>query len=323
MDLSSRTTVGVAVAGVCVVVAVVAFGGFLGGGGGQAPADASPAGPAGVGENASLPPGVNESGLVDVDALVAAHRESMAAASVAYTFAHERTMRYPNGSTTSDLDVTGTVRIESNLTGMNRTVDRDRPYDETTVVWTNASAGYERVVDDGTSYTRRYQGPPTDAPVHYMLPNALAVGEWNLTNVSDDGTRFVLVADGPGDGTPGDAKEAAVYGRAVVDSEGRIHELHVRLWRRYYEHDVEGRMNTNRTLDYDVTAVGNVSVGDPGWLSAARNATGNDAGAVAPPASTVARAVGLDPSQPAGVPAGRSDAAAAVASQPTWVRSSG
>jgi hypothetical protein len=219
-------------------------------------------------------------------------------------------MRYPNGTTTSDLDVTGTVRLESNRTGMNRTVDRDRPYDETTVVWTNASAGYERVVGDETSYTRRYQGPPTGAPVHYMLPKALSVGEWNLTNVSDDGTRFVLVADGPGDGTPGDAKEPAVYGRMVVDSAGRIHDLHVRLWRRYYEHDVEGRMNTNRTLVYDVTAVGNVSVSEPGWLAAARNATSDGETAMAAPASTRARPVDFEWPRSESVLAPRSDGVA-------------
>jgi hypothetical protein len=184
-------------------------------------------------------------------------------------------------------------------------------------VWTNATAGYERVVGDETAYTRRYQGPPADAPVHYMLPNVLSVGEWNLTNVTDDGTRFVLVADGPGDGTPGDAMEAAVYGRLVVDSAGRIHDLRVRLWRRYYEHDVDGRINTNRTLVYDVTAVGNVSVADPGWLSAARNATSDGGTTMAPRASTWVRAVGFDSSRSESGLAGRNDAFAVGRAAPT------
>jgi len=224
--------------------------------------------------NATLPPGVNETSLVDADALIGAHVEAMAAEGFVYTYEHRRVKTFPNDTTIRDISVHGEVRATANLTALREEADRDRPRDETTNGWTNATGGFERVVADGTTYERRSSGPSAADTVHYLLMNVLGNGEWNLSTVADGGEQVVLVADGSRDGTPGSRMTPSVAGRLVVDGEGRIRELNVTARRQWYESDVGGRIDTRRTFTYEVTAVGNVSVSRPGWVDEARNATG-------------------------------------------------
>lgn len=266
--VSRRSTGVVPVLGLVLLVALAGCAGVFGGGGGDGGGtpddDGATATPPNL-SNESLPPGVNRTQLVDVDALLSAHRETMAESGFAYTFEQRQFEEVvENGSKTTNIASAGEVRASPGLAAFRRTVDRDVPVNETTGTWTDGTEGYERVVADDTSYERRYENATERAADHYVLEQFLSNGVWRLTDATDD--RIVLTANSSVDGI-------TVEGRIEVDSRGRIRSLNATMTDREYVDQV-GRIRNHRTLVYDVTAVGDVEVSPPDWVDEARNATG-------------------------------------------------
>lgn len=219
------------------------------------------------------PPGINETTLLDDGELVSAHRAAMARSGFAYEFAHRRTY---NDSTADDIDVSGEVRATANLSTVEERIDRREPTDERVLTWTNGTAGARRTVANGTTNEEYPYSYGPRVTLHHVVENYLSFGEWAVDAVreTDDGHRFVLVASGV------DRTDAGVEwndellnysARMVVDEAGRIHRFRANFTTTEPAgSETDRRVRITRTLVYEVTAVGNVSVPPPEWLDDVR-----------------------------------------------------
>lgn len=264
---SDRPTSSIATVIVVSLVVLSGCSGFLGGDG-DAGDGADPTGSPGTGDATGTPPeemiapGVNATALVDPAALLSAHREAMAEDGFAYTFEHRYVTELPNGTEITEIDAAGERRASAGLAAFHERVDRDVPVNETTSVWTNGTAGFERVVADDTTYDNAYGGVTERDTAHYLVERMLTDDDWRVEEVSQGGDRITLVSDN------------MIEGRLVVDDEGRIRSLDATIRLRQWDDEREMDTNTTRTLVFEVTKVGNVSASPPDWVDDARNATG-------------------------------------------------
>lgn len=264
---SGRT---VAVLAVACLVVLGGCTGTLGGDGGGNGDDAAPSTSPPRPTDGTYPPGVNENGIVDADALLSAHRSEMVRSGFVFTFEHRQVDEYSNGSTVVQIDASGEVRAEPVLAGFRERVERSVPVEETTGRWTNATGGYERTVADVTTYDRLYSNASRRDTTHYQMGRMLDQGEWRVVDVTHDGEWVVMESEVDGQGVANDVVE----GRLVVDGDGRIRRLNATSLNSEHDADVEGRVNHSRTVVYEVTTVDNVTVTPPDWVSEARNASG-------------------------------------------------
>lgn len=252
------------VLGVVVLVGLSGCSAILGGGGGAPETTQMPEPVDGY------PAGVNESGLVDVEGLVSAHRSSMVRSGFVLTYEHRQVDVLPNGSRTTNVDVTGERRGEPGLAAFLETSDREMPVERTTGRWTNATAGFERTVGEETEYGRLFSNASARDTTHYTIDRMLAKGEWRVVGLAHDDQWVVLRSNE----TAGSGLiRNAVQGRMVVDGEGRIRKLNATIQNTEYVDELEGRINHTRRIVYEVTAVGNVTVTPPDWVEDARDAT--------------------------------------------------
>lgn len=220
----------------------------------------------------TLPPGVNASGVTDVGELLAAHRTAMADSGFVYRFDHRMVTELPNNTTVTRVEASGEVRASRNLTATRESVDQRSPDVETIDRWSNRTAGFERTVAANTTYERT-EPHSRLITTHYVFRTLVARDTWSVTSVADDGSRIVLRSDNETDTVGGREISDKTDGRMVLDDRGRILRLTVTFEDREYSETHEGSVFDTRTLDYEVTKVGNVSVTTPGWVSEARNAT--------------------------------------------------
>jgi hypothetical protein len=220
----------------------------------------------------TFPPGVNGSGVTDVGALLAAHRTAMVDSGFVYRFEHRMVTELPNNTTVTEIDASGEVRAARNLTATRESIDREAPDVETVEQWSNGTAGFQRVTPANTTFDRT-EAPSRLVTTHHILRNLVARDTWNVTAVADDGSRIVLRSDNRTDTVGGREISDTVDGRMVLDGDGRILQLTVTVENREYSEQQEDSVFHTRTLDYDVTQVGNVSVSAPDWVDEARNAT--------------------------------------------------
>ena len=208
-------------------------------------------------------PGVTTDRVVDVYALVDAHRSVVANASV--TYSSERWANASDGSVVR-YDRT-TARVAADRTNYHVVdVRRGDVPTRRSERWMNESDGYLRTtVDDTTNYERRYGGREyrIDRP---QLDSRMGSSETTLTQL-DDG-RYRLVVDGYAAQTVGVEGPVTNPRLAVVfDERGFIS----RITRTY---TVEARgpdRHVTQTTRY--TNLGETTVERPDWLSAAINET--------------------------------------------------
>lgn len=275
-DTWSRRRVGLAVGAVgLLVLAVVAMAGLpLDGDGGDATAPPESM----SNDTADPPPGINETGVVDDAALLAAHRQALVESGFAYRYDHNVTQFVPYGDTIPPramIRVTGEVRATADLATVEQRTDREFPTDEEIVSWTNGTAGVRRVVANGTTYESYTDTPIPRVTHHYLIPNLVSVGRWNLTEVRGTGseTRFLLRANSAKRvRTEREDKVTNFTARMVVDPEGRIHYFEASVTHNdtttHPERGTIGRVR-KRHFVYELTAVGNVSVPPPEWIDEA------------------------------------------------------
>lgn len=259
-----------------ITVVAVAFL-VLGGGGGDAgPAagDGDPDGevtPTGAPDvdAEDAPPGMNGTTLLDDDELVSAHRAAMGESGFAYRFEYRRTN---NRSSGKGIDVSGEVRASAGLSPVEERIDRRKPTEEQVVTWTNGTEGARRTVANGTTYEEYPYSFGPRVTLYHAVANHVSFGEWDVSDVreTDDGCRFVLVAadlDRVGAAIDWHDELLNYSGRMVVDEEGRIRRFRANFTTTEPVGDeTDRRQRITRTLVYEVTTVGNVTVPSPEWL---------------------------------------------------------
>jgi hypothetical protein len=254
---------------VATLVSVTGCGALPGGGGGGTPtADVS---------GVTLPAGVNESGLASDQQLLQTHRETLSTSGFQYRFDHQlvESERFGgNVSNTTEIDVTGTVRVAANLSAQR--VQRVTP-DRETVTWANDSTGATRIEADGVSYESFDPDPTPRLTTYYVLSRYVETDGWELVEVRDDGSRFVLALDTTVERPAerlADERTVRVSARMVVDDAGRIRRLNGTI------NDTEsGTFNGTafertsvRRLTFEVTDTAVDTLPRPEWLAAAREA---------------------------------------------------
>jgi len=223
----------------------------------------------------AYPPGVNESGIVDPDALLAAHTEAVAGSP------HRLVLTYTEFD---DLGRTGQRRLVAS-------VDR-RDRLRASVSDSGAGVGiadpvprWEAYADGATLYRRfpRYNGtlyrrdggPTVPANVvvfgRSYLDRTLRIDSSRLAGTTvRNGTRlFEIVVTGDDD-----PRTADVRGRLVVDDRGIV-----RSFRRQYAANATGKLSATVSLRYEFARV---TADPPPWLSRARAALGENVSAFVP-----------------------------------------
>lgn len=226
--------------------------------------------------NASLPPGVNTTGLEDPEALVEAHRRALANTSFAFRFDANVSV----GPASQWTRQTG--RVETGLAPLVVESDSVRLIgDGTSAVATDLWANDTTVVvqyrrDDRTelaAYDRNDSDLPDETWAHlpradlesqvtqsWLLELAFAVGEYDLDRTERrDGRRVaVLRATRPAAA----ANVTDMNATVVVDREGRVHSISLTV-------AYAGDDATRLYYGFELTAVENVSVDRPAWVGAA------------------------------------------------------
>ena len=216
-----------------------------------------------------LPPGVSGSRLANATKLVAAHESALA--ETGYEFEYTADTRYANE--TSVGTQTGTVAAGLSSFLVTKSVQDDSST-YTTATWANESVALTTFTSDGE---RRYQERERNADTQkeitsqatkvITLQSILDSGEFSATEVerTGDWTLTTLRADAySGDGRFDDVSE--YNATVVVDSSGRVHEFH---W------TIE-TADLRRVSDFELTAIGPVSVERPDWAGAAAETVNAD-----------------------------------------------
>ncbi|WP_440010319.1 DUF7537 family lipoprotein [Halomicrococcus sp. SG-WS-1] len=212
--------------------------------------------------NADLPPGVDESGVENASALVAAHEDALAG--TGYEFEYRLQRRYDDETTTVRQHGAATAGLSSFVA--KATVDGEAPI-TTSATWANESVvlrHYE--TNEGEQYKKQTR---TDEPQREteslvtkatVLRSLLASGEFSVATVERVGDRTLttLRADEySGDGHFQDVEtfDATV----VVDASGRVHEF-----TRTVETD-----DGHRRSEFEITSLGPTTVERPDWAGQA------------------------------------------------------
>ncbi|NEU57660.1 hypothetical protein [Halorussus sp. MSC15.2] len=226
--------------------------------------------------NASLPPGVNASGVRDASTLVAAHRTALNDTSFAFRF-HANVSVGPANQWTRQR---GTV--EAGLSPLVVHSDSVRRFEEgttrvTTDLWANQTAVVVRYSGENRTEIRRYNRtggnladetwahlPRADLDSQvtqaWLVELALTAGEFEFDRIERRDGRKVAVlrateAVSADNFTDFDAT-------AVVDAKGRVHSLSLTA---AYAGDDETRIH----YEFELTDLGSVSVERPTWVGAA------------------------------------------------------
>ncbi|WP_327050843.1 DUF7537 family lipoprotein [Halomicrococcus gelatinilyticus] len=219
--------------------------------------------------DAALPPGVTESGLANATKLVAAHEAALA--ETGYEFRFTASTWY--GNETSAGTQTGTVAVGLSSFLVTKSVQDDSST-YTTATWANESVALTAFTSDGE---RRYQERERNADTQkeitsqatkaITLQSILDSGEFSVTEVERTGERTLTTVRA--DAYAGDARfdDVSEYNATVVvDASGRVHEFH---W------TVE-TADLRRESDFELTAIGPVSVERPDWAGAAAETVNAD-----------------------------------------------
>lgn len=225
----------------------------------------------------ALPPGVNQSGVEDAAALVAAHRSSLNESGFSFEFRSNVSV----GPASQWTVQRGTV--EAGLSPLVIHSTSVRKLDETTTFATDLWADDDTVVvqhsRENKTELRRYNrsgdnvGVPDESWAHlpradldsqvtqsWLLELALTVGKFDLDRTERrDGRRVaVLRATEP----VAAANFTDLNATLVVDSEGRVHSLSLTA-------TAEGDTDTRIHYEFELTEVGSVEVERPQWVEAA------------------------------------------------------
>jgi hypothetical protein len=236
--------------------------------------------------NASLPPGVNTTGVEDPAALIDAHRGALANDSFAFRFGANVSVGPANQWTRQS------GRVGPDLSPLVVHSDSVRRIaDDTSAVATDLWANNTTVVvkyhrgdrTELTAYDRNGSDLPDETWSHlpradlqsqvtqsWLLELALAVGEYDLAGAERRDGRSVAVLRATEPAAAANVTD--LNATVVVDFEGRVRS--VSLTAAY-----EGDDATRLRYEFELTAVGNVSVGLPPWVGAALppNATAGNA----------------------------------------------
>ncbi|WP_128477579.1 hypothetical protein [Halorussus pelagicus] len=243
--------------------------------------------------NASLPPGVNATGVEDPEALVAAHRSALNGTSFAFRFRSNVSVGPANQWTLQR------GRVAAGLSPLVVHSTSVRQFDggtssTATDLWANETAVVVRYDGDSRSELRRYNRsggnvadetwahlPRADLDSQvtqsWLLELALAAGEYERVRTERDGddernptrsarnetrTMTVLRATDP----VAAANYTDLRSTIRVDSEGRVHSLSLTAT---YEGDNETRIH----YEFELTEVGDATVQRPAWVGAATRPT--------------------------------------------------
>ena len=218
---------------------------------------------------ADLPPGVTESGLANASSLVAAHEDSLA--ETGYEFEFHANSRYANE--TSVGTQTGTVAAGLSTFLVRTSVEDDSSTYQTTT-WANESVALTAFTSDGD---RRYQERERTADTQKeitsqatkatTLQSILESGEFSVASVERAGDRTLTTLRADTYSGEGHFDGVSQYdATVVVDSSGRVHEFH---W------TIE-TADLRRESDFELTAIGPVSVERPDWAGAAAETVNAD-----------------------------------------------
>ncbi|UPV73007.1 hypothetical protein M0R89_10645 [Halorussus limi] len=226
--------------------------------------------------NASLPPGVNATGVEDAEALVGAHRRALNNTSFAFRFRANVSVG-PASQWTLQRGTVGEGL--SPLVVHSNSVRRfeDGTSSVSTDLWANGTAVVVRYRGENRTELRRYNRsggnladetwahlPRADLDSQvtqsWLLELALTAGEYERvrTERADNRTMTVLRATDP----VAAANYTDLRSTLRVDSAGRVHSLSLTAT---YEGDNETRIH----YDFELTEVGNASVERPSWVGAA------------------------------------------------------
>lgn len=254
---------------VAVVLAVtVALAGCQFGGGTETPVTATPEGTAtptpGPFGDASLPPGVEETGVTDVDALMAAHASTLNGSSATVTIGFVLTV---NG-TGQDIGLRG-----KELPGTDRgRMEVTFPDGTGTYYTADGTTYYQEIVNGSVDYgtTDGVSAIPDRARfgADERIRTAVAAAAWEPVGTVERDGRTLLEfraakVDPPNVNTSGDATVSS-DGRLLIDQRGAVHHVSVNT-------TVE---NERGTVEYGVrvtvSGVGSTTVEEPPWLENAR-----------------------------------------------------
>ncbi|WP_132057268.1 hypothetical protein [Halorussus amylolyticus] len=226
-----------------------------------------------------LPPGLNESGVEDPEALVDAHRAALDDTGFAFRFRANVTVGSASQLTvqhgaveeglapllvnsTSERDLgDGPDAVATELwADKNTTVVRyDRGDDETSVQRYNRSADGFSVPDETWGHLPRadIDSQVTNA---WLIELALTAGEYDLDGIERRDGREVAVLRATEAVAAANVTE--VDSTVVVDREGRVRELSLTA-------TYEGDPATRASYEFELTELGDVEVERPVWVDAA------------------------------------------------------
>jgi len=226
--------------------------------------------------NATLPPGVNESGVDDASALVAAHRTALNETGFAFAFRANVTVGPASQRTVQR------GRVEAGLSPLvvNSTSERDLGDGSATVatdIWANRTTTVVRYDRDGRTRVREYNrsGAGIDVPdeswAHlpradldsqvtnaWFVELALAAGEYDLERTEERGGREVAVLRATEPAAAANVTD--LDATAVVDREGRVRELSLTA---SYDGD---EPTTSIHYEFALTDLDERSVERPEWV---------------------------------------------------------
>jgi hypothetical protein len=229
--------------------------------------------------NATLAPGLNESGVEDAAALVAAHRAALDETGFAFAFRANVTVGPASQRTVQR------GRVEAGLAPLvvNSTSERDLGDGTTAVatdIWANRTTSVVRYDRDDWTRVRAYNrsgdgiGVPDESWAHlpradldsqvtnaWLVELALAAGEYDLDRIEERDGRPVAVLRATEPAAAANVTD--LDATAVVDREGRVHELSLTA---AYEGDEPA---TRIHYEFELTDLGERSVERPPWVAPA------------------------------------------------------
>lgn len=250
-----------------VLVVLVVTAGCFGGGATDTPVTettGAPDTPAGPFDGVSQPPGIDDSGVTDADALLSAHESALAGESTTVSMSFTLTV---NG-TGQNVSLQGKVLPDGDRGWMRVTF----PDGTGTYYTADDSTYYRERVNGTTSYGTTSQVSAIPAEPRFgadqRIRTALAAAEWEpVGTVERDGRTLVELratsVDPPDVNTSGDTTVDS-SGRLLVDGEGVVHYVVV-------ETTVE---NDRGTVEYAIEVrladVGSTTLEEPDWIDRAR-----------------------------------------------------
>lgn len=220
----------------------------------------------------TYPPGVTETGLHNVTALLAGHTETLTEPGYAAVGRGNTTV--VRRGILVNVTSRGLVTVEPNASAYQEMrLDQGGPVTRRTERWSNGSVEFQREQESGdTTYQRNDPQSPEELASSRLLGPFLRGGVYELveTNSSGDETLFTLRATEYDNekalkrGLPEDTTSVRWYNSTmVVDQRGRIRSFTARVG------FVIGGENRVHRLNYEIEKIGNVSVERPEWVDEA------------------------------------------------------